>query len=247
MSKERSRHAAAEKRTRRHWNRGDMVILLCGVMAFLSLTFGAPLFQQAGLPGGGSSTAMTPTPFAGSSVEPALAAPPETKGAPTPTPRVPPARQKTAPALPAASAPVRIRYASAVFDVPVHALELDAQAQASQTIVPPATKDGYWLTPFGAPGNGSANTTYVIGHSWEGADAPFNHLSSAATAGDLFEVDTATGTIPYRVDSVTTYRKSGLKDSPIWDIVPNRLVLISCYTEDPWGKNVVVTASPAVS
>jgi hypothetical protein len=27
--------------------------------------------------------------------------------------------------------------------------------------------------------------------------------------------------------------------------VPNRIVLISCYTEDPWGKNVVVTASPA--
>lgn len=98
--------------------------------------------------------------------------------------------------------------------------------------------------PFGTPGNGSVNTTYVIGHSWEGADAPFNHLSSAATVGDLFEVDTAAGTIPYRVDSVTMYLKSGLKDSPIWAIVPNRLVLISCYAEDPWGKNVVVTAAP---
>jgi hypothetical protein len=45
---------------------------------------------------------------------------------------------------------------------------------------------------------------------------------------------------------VTTYVKSGLKDSAIWDMVPNRVVLISCYTEDPWGKNVVVSASPAV-
>ena len=35
-------------------------------------------------------------------------------------------------------------------------------------------------------------------------------------------VDTATGTIPYRVDSVTTYLKASLKDSPIWDMVPNR-------------------------
>ena len=46
----------------------------------------------------------------------------------------------------------------------------------------------------------------------------------------------------YAVDSVTTYTKSTLKDSPVWDVVPNRLVLISCYTEDPWGKNVVVVA-----
>jgi sortase (surface protein transpeptidase) len=141
---------------------------------------------------------------------------------------------------------VRIRYAAAGFDVPIHALDLDAEAQASQTIEPPATKDGYWLTAFGIPGQESENTTYVIGHSWEGADAPFNHLSSAAAVGDGFEVDTATGTIPYKVDSVTTYLKSSLKDSPIWSMVPNRMVLISCFTEDPWGKNVVITAAPAL-
>ena len=47
------------------------------------------------------------------------------------------------------------------------------------------------------------------------------------------------------MDSVTTHDKSSLKDSEIWNVVPNRVVLISCYTEDPWGKNVVVTASPA--
>jgi sortase (surface protein transpeptidase) len=115
---------------------------------------------------------------------------------------------------------------------------------ASQTIVPPTTMDGYWLTPFGTPGNGSNNTTYIIGHSWEGRDAPFNHLSSAAIIGDEFNVITGNGNIRYRVDSVTTYLKSTLKDSPIWDMVPNRVVLISCYTEDPWGKNVVVSASP---
>ncbi|HEY8752165.1 MAG TPA: class F sortase, partial [Arthrobacter sp.] len=94
-------------------------------------------------------------------------------------------------------------------------------------------------------GNGSGNTTYVIGHSWEGRDAPFNHLSSAAAVGDTFDVVTASGAIRYRVDSVTTYLKAGLKDSAIWDMVPNRVVLISCYTEDLWGKNVVVSASPA--
>jgi sortase (surface protein transpeptidase) len=69
-------------------------------------------------------------------------------------------------------------------------------------------------------------------------------LSSAAAAGDEITVTTATGTMTYRVDSVTTYTKATLKDSPIWAVAPNRLVLISCYTEDPWGKNVAVVASP---
>lgn len=247
MSKERSRHAAAKARGWRGWNRGDLVIFLCGILAFLSITFGAPLFQPAGLSPGVGGTAAASHPAAGSSMEPEPTAVTGIPAGVTPAPADSTVRQAPAPVLPVSSAPVRIRYAAAAFDVPVHALELDSSARSSQTIVPPATKDGYWLTPFGTPGNGSVNTTYVIGHSWEGADAPFNHLSSAATVGDLFEVDTSAGTIPYRVDSVTTYLKSGLKDSPIWDIVPNRLVLISCYTEDPWGKNVVVTASPARS
>lgn len=247
MSKERSRHVAHTDRTRRRWNRGDLAILLCGVLAFLSMTFGAPLVHQlhvSASPGTAVSPAavmMPPEPVPMATERPAAAGPEGHTAAPAS-----PAAQPVGPVLPAAAQPVRIRYASAAFDVPVHALDLDATAQASQTVEPPATKDGYWLAPFGTPGQGSANTTYVIGHSWEGADAPFNHLSSAAVVGDRFEVDTATGTIPYKVDSVTTYLKSSLKDSPIWSIVPNRLVLISCFTEDPWGKNVVVTASPAV-
>jgi sortase (surface protein transpeptidase) len=89
------------------------------------------------------------------------------------------------------------------------------------------------------------NTTYVVGHSWEGQDAPFNHLSSSAAPGDVFTVVTPKAKLLYRVDSVTTYTKSSLKDSSIWDVVPNRLVLISCYTEDLWGKNVALVASPA--
>ena len=146
---------------------------------------------------------------------------------------------------PAASMPQRITYPAAGMDVVVHALEPDSGDAASRSIVPPETMDGYWLTPFGTPGVGSDNTTYVVGHSWEGLDAPFNHLSSAAVPGDSLTVATETGMLDYVVDSVTTHTKSTLKDSPIWDAVPNRLVLISCYTEDPWGKNVVVVATPA--
>ncbi len=240
----------------RAWNRGDLAILLCGVLGFLSLTFGGPLLNH----GGGALSATPTSPSSGaapSSISWPLSAPvhvrvPDSAPVPSDAPSAAdraagPAAEIHGPALPAASAPQRIVYPAADIDTAVHPLEPDASAAASRTVVPPATMDGYWLTPFGAPGDGSANTTYVIGHSWEGQDAPFNHLSSAAAVGDVFDVVTATGTILYRVDSVATYIKSGLKDSPIWEMVPNRLVLISCYTEDPWGKNVVVSASPATA
>jgi hypothetical protein len=255
MSREPSRHAARTKRTWRRLNRGDLAILLCGVLAFLAITFGAPLVQQARPAAVGSATSGSdrvhlaePAPMAvtgtpeGTAASQGQALLGQWEGTTT----APPVQAAQEPTLPPAAAPVRIRYPSAGFDVPVHPLDPDGAAQASQTIVPPETKDGYWLTPFGTPGHGSANTTYVIGHSWDGADAPFNHLSSAAAVGDRFDVDTGTGTMSYQVESVTTYLKSSLKDSPIWDIVPNRLILISCYTEDPWGKNVVVTAAPAL-
>lgn len=144
--------------------------------------------------------------------------------------------------LPAASAPLQITYPAVGLNVVVHPLRPDPAG--GQSIEPPETMDGYWLSPFGTPGAGSTNTTYVIGHSWEGLDAPFNHLSSAAAPGDELKVVTATGTMTYKVDSVTTYTKSTLKDSTVWSAVPNRLVLISCYTKDLWGKNVAVVASP---
>jgi hypothetical protein len=226
----------------RGWNRGDLAILLCGILGFLSLTFGAPLLNhgEAAIPAAELSAPSRATP---SSVPWPLSA---TGGAQRTAAEAPAADTAAiGPPLPEASAPLRILYPAAAIDTAVHPLEPDASAVATRTVEPPTTMDGYWLTPFGTPGNGSGNTTYIIGHSWEGRDAPFNHLSSAAVVGDRFDVVTATGTIPYRVDSVTTYLKDSLKDSPIWDMVPSRVVLISCYTEDPWGKNVVVSASPA--
>lgn len=150
----------------------------------------------------------------------------------------------TAIQAPQASPPQRIEYQATGIDVAVYPMEIDQASRETQSLVPPFTLDGYWLSSFGTPGYGSTNTTYVIGHSWEDRDAPFNRLSSGATPGETFTVTTATGVLTYRVDSVTTFLKSTLKDSDIWRILPNRLVLISCYTEDLWGKNVVVVASP---
>ena len=251
MRTERSRHAAPRGVPWWKWDRADLAILMSGVLAFLAITFGGPLFHYGsglslGQAGEGGTVATPPASLpAGVAPSPTVTQSPaallpttaqRTTAAPAPASSGP-----AGPSLPAATAPLRIRYPAADFDVPVRPLTPDKRAG---TIEPPPTKDGYWLSPYGSPGKGSANTTYVIGHSWDGEDAPFNHLSSRAAKGDRFAVDTASGTIAYRVESITTYRKSSLKDSPIWDVVPNRLVLISCYTQDLWGKNVVVVASP---
>lgn len=117
---------------------------------------------------------------------------------------------------------------------------------AEQAIVPPLTEDGYWLASYGQPGQGSTNTTYLTGHSWEDTESPFNRLSTQTSVGDTITLETETGSLTYVVDSITTHNKETLKNSDIWNIVPDRLVIISCYTEDLWGKNVIVTASPAV-
>jgi hypothetical protein len=202
-------------------------VVLCGVLAYLALAFLPFLAGPAPLP------AVT-----GVAVQPTAPA----QAAATPTPSVTAAAP--VPAGPAASPPQRLVYPAADIDVVVHPLEPTGEDQATQTIEPPATMEGYWLSPYGVPGAGSVNTTYIAGHSWTDRDAPFNRLSAKAAAGDRLIVATATGEVAYLVDSVTTYVKSGLKDSPIWQVAPNRLVLISCYTGDFWGTNVVVVASP---
>ncbi|MEX5297751.1 class F sortase [Kocuria sp. CPCC 205292] len=146
---------------------------------------------------------------------------------------------------PAAAAPVRLAVEDARFDVSVLPLTPSEQELASELLVPPDTLDGYWLTPYGMPGEDSENTTYITGHSWEDRDAPFNRLSDPGLVGSEIVLETGTGTLEYVVDSVVTHDKNTLKDSDIWRIVPDRLVIVSCYTEDLWGKNVVLTASPA--
>lgn len=209
--------------------RSIVFVVLCGVLAYLAFAFLPYLAGPAPSPG-----------VTGIAVQ--QTAPAQPTSTPTPTPSM--ATSAPVPAGPAASPPQRLVYPAADIDAVVHPLEPTGADQATQTIVPPPTMDGYWLTPYGVPGTGSVNTTYIAGHSWTDRDAPFNHLSIKAAVGDRLTVITATGEVAYLVDSVTTYDKSGLKDSPIWQGVPNRLVLISCYTDDPWGTNVVVVASP---
>ncbi|MBG6219073.1 hypothetical protein IWX75_003564 [Arthrobacter sp. CAN_A6] len=207
-----------------------------------------------------SDSALTETSREVSSTPPASAEPSElvkpAESAPVPSAAVPSsepvipapdAAQQTPDTVlaPVAAAPTRITVEAAGIDVSVLPLSPTGADIASQSIVPPFTDDGYWLTSYGTPGDGSTNTTYITGHSWEGREAPFDRFSTDTEAGDTITLATETGTMNYVVDSITTHDKDSLKTSEIWNIVPNRLIIISCYTEDPWGKNVVVTASPA--
>ena len=232
-----SRSSPTAKRRAR--NGGDLLILACGLVAFLVLAF----LSGPGTPGGPGLTGVPAAPTLVAPQSPS----PDTPGAASATPGKDAAGTagQPAPALPPAAAPVRIVYPSAGFDVKVRPLVPSPDEIESQTIVPPISVDGFWVATFGTPGAGSANTTYIMGHSWEDRDAPFNRLSSATAAGDVFDVVTATGKIRYRVESISTEDKSSLKENPIWQVVPNRVVLISCYTEDLFGKNVVIVASPA--
>lgn len=222
-----------------------MLLLVCGVLGFFALTFLPGLVSAGGSLGTGSAGRPEGIPLSSWTATP----PPATESPASEGAASVPAAAPVHPAsvLPAAARPTRIVYPLAGIDVAVHSLEPSQEEKVSRTLVPPQTMDGYWLAPFGVPGAGSTNTTYIIGHSWEDRDAPFNQLSYASAPGQEFDVLTETGTVRYKVDWVTTYLKDTLKDSPIWEIVPHRLVLISCYTEDFWGKNVVVVASPVAA
>lgn len=200
------------------------------------------------------STALLTGPLDAASPEAAPSAPsvsataPATASAPAPASAPEPGTPAPAAApdasRPAAAPPVRLRVDDARLDVPVLPLTPSEQERAAGLLVPPDTLDGYWLTPYGMPGEGSQNTTYITGHSWEDREAPFNRLSDPGLVGSEIVLETGTGTLEYVVDSVVTHDKDTLKDSDIWQIVPDRLVVVSCYTEDLWGKNVVLTASP---
>lgn len=249
-----------------HWVLVSVVTALSLVVLVLALHSGpkdtatGPPAQEAigaaaSSPEPKETTAPTVPPVA-DEVADTLVPPPSTIS-PAPSPdRGVPAPDEPAPALlpiepstvmPAAAAPVGLRVAAAGIEVAILPLTPTATDVEGESIVPPLTEDGYWLTPYGTPGKGSNNTTYVVGHSWEGRDAPFDRFSTNTEVGDTIVLTTSTGTLNYLVDSINTYEKASLKTTEIWDIVPNRLIVISCYTEDPWGKNVVVTASPVGS
>ncbi|MHA7155206.1 class F sortase [Arthrobacter sp. TMN-50] len=253
-----SEHTPSPHRQRTAAARGGIGYVLACVLLILSTACSSGISPQ-------SETSAAPTPSALSrpAVEPAEpTSPVESAPVESAPPAEPTSPVESAPAIPgltvsaapttndgteepAALPPIRLTVPAADFDVQVLALTPTEGEVASQSIVPPFTLDAYWLTSYGSPGEGSTNTTYITGHSWEDRETPFNRLSTDVVVGDPLTLTTETGTLDYVVESVTTHDKDTLKTSDIWDIVPHRVVLISCYTDDLWGKNVIVTAVPA--
>ncbi|MET3370232.1 UNVERIFIED_CONTAM: hypothetical protein ABIE34_003500 [Jeotgalibacillus campisalis] len=219
--------------------RAALAVLLAAVLLVVALPgwWSAPATTHNAAP---SAIAAAPQPATSPPDSKSPGSPPPIQPESVPQHHVP---DKVA-ALEAGAPPLHITYDAVGLDQGIVPLTPTAQELEVNAIVPPHTPDAYWLSPYGMPGGGSTNTTYVVGHSLEGGESPFNNISARARAGDLLTVTTAEGQLDFRVDGVTTEYKETLRDSKIWDIVPGRLILITCYAADLWGKNIIVQASP---
>ncbi|MBT2534299.1 class F sortase [Arthrobacter sp. ISL-48] len=140
--------------------------------------------------------------------------------------------------------PTHIHYPAVGMDQAVFPLPTSAQDSGTGSITPPQTLQAYWLSAYGSPGQGSSNTTYVVGHSSDGVGSAFNNLSSQARTGDQLTITTADGPQLYQVYAISTENKNTLENSHIWAKVPGKLVLVSCYTADLWGTNILIEANP---
>jgi sortase (surface protein transpeptidase) len=121
-------------------------------------------------------------------------------------------------------------------------------------IDPPLLTAAYFLEPYGHPvgaADRADNTLYLAahsaGHGHDGFDPLLTdeHRDSALAAGDVVEVRTPDGTASYTVERTERVAKQALPTAAdVWEPVPGRLVLITCFQHR--GKateNLVVFAS----
>jgi sortase (surface protein transpeptidase) len=132
------------------------------------------------------------------------------------------------------SSPVHLVIPAVDLDLPLLGLTPE-----DGVIDPPLLTAGYWIEPYAAPvaAPGEAgNTLYIAAHSAGRRDDGFDplltrdHEGSALQAGDVVEVRTPQGTASYTVDHTRRYGKNELPGaSDVWEAVPGRLVLITCF------------------
>ena len=200
--------------------------MICALLlASLAFLLGPPAGEQE-VDAGLRAVAREPSP---SQTRDDLPAPPSTTSAPTPP--VVDGMRLSVPALGLATT-------------------VDEVSPVGGTIDPPTFDRAYRIAPYGTPA--SDNTTYIAGHSWNAGDAVFNPLldveSQEATlaAGDVVEVVEDGVTFRYEVVSTARYPKGTLADvDEVWQKVPGRLVLITCFQLDTGARsrdNLVVTA-----
>jgi hypothetical protein len=132
------------------------------------------------------------------------------------------------------SSEVHVRVPSVGLDLPVLPL-----APEDGVIDPPLLTAAYFLEPYGHPvgaADQAENTLYLAAHSAGRGDDGFDplltdeHRDSALVAGDVVEVATPQGTASYVVERTARVAKEALPSAPgVWDVVPGRLVLITCF------------------
>ncbi|GAB4082020.1 class F sortase [Modestobacter muralis] len=169
------------------------------------------------LPAAGSAPAGVTAPPSG--------APPEATALP----------RTTATAWTTPSSPVHVRVDAVGLDLPV--LPLSAP---SGVIDPPLLTAAYWVQPYGEPvgaAEDADNTLYLAAHSTSRGSSGFDplltadHQDSALAPGDVVSVSTPEGTVDYTVERTARYDADALADAAeVWEVVPGRLVLLTCLT-----------------
>ncbi|MGY1806378.1 class F sortase [Blastococcus sp. SYSU D00669] len=132
------------------------------------------------------------------------------------------------------SSPVHLVVPSVGLDLPLLALD-----PRGDVIDPPLLTAGYWIEPYGSPvgsADRATNTLYVAAHSQGHGDDGFDplltadHRGSAVAAGDVVEVRTPQGTVPYTITGTQRIAKGALPGTTdVWEDSPGRLVLITCF------------------
>ncbi len=104
-------------------------------------------------------------------------------------------------------------------------------------IDPPSESIAYWISSYGVAGPDTGNTVYIAGHTCRGkchaVFSPFLNIPTSTYTvhpGDKVYVGTTQATYSYTVTDTELYQKATLQsEAALWQKVPNRLVLITCF------------------
>lgn len=239
---------SSRPRTRKIWVWVGCLVILCCVGV------GLVVWQNEQTTSSGADTqpAITLTTPPESSVNPSLSVTESPVAEPTVEKSVKPASDTI---VPLKAEPTRLDIPDANISVSVSLHPLTDSERQARYLKPPNDPAGYWTDLFDMPGRDATDLTYISGHGCEGLpicsqiDWPFNRLSDPTLVkkGTAVFVTTKNGKVCYTVDhDITTYPKETLKNQPeVFGKVPQpqRLVLISCYTGDIHGRNVVAVAT----
>ena len=145
-----------------------------------------------------------------------------------------------------ASAPLQLRVASIGLD--------GAVSEYTQEMIDerggfdpsePTTISWDTTIPDGLAGTDAANTVYLYGHTWIDM-AVFNGLRDLQP-GAVASVDTANGTLCYVTQKTLLLDKAEYKtNDELTNVVPNRLVLVSCSRPVGYDPGIATVQNIAV-